>query len=416
MDAARRILLVDADQFFVAVARRADPEGAGRAARLIVGGKPGSRGVVCSASYEARAFGVRAGMSIAQAVRLCPDAMCVPVPRGACGERSRAIHSELERWAPRVEGASIDEWYLDLSGTERMYHDEPLALTARRIRDAVIAATGMTVSIGGGTSKLLAKLAVERGKPKPGTGGTGVHIVDAGAEADFMATVALADIPGIGPKLQETLTRVGLTRAAEVTALDHATLTRWLGARTASWLARRARGEDTGTVEARAPARQISRERTFDRDLHDPRDVAVALLSLATRVGDDLRAEGLACRTISVKLRDADFTSRSASRTYPDPVQSERALRETAAALLAELQRRRSTPARLVGVGLSNLSPAPDAEQIALFATTEPTVESPRDRDLSRALDAVRERYGASAIRSAAIDDRRWHSSTEESL
>src|ERR1051326_8787207 len=118
-----------------------DPDGAGKAPLLIVGGSRESRGVVCSASYETRQFGVRSAMPIARALRLCPNAMCVPVPRRACSVKSREIRGVLERYAPRVQAASIDEWYLDLGGTERLYHDEPLATTARRIRDAVLAET-----------------------------------------------------------------------------------------------------------------------------------------------------------------------------------------------------------------------------------------------------------------------------------
>src|ERR1043166_5252471 len=123
----RRILLADADAFYVAVARAIDPEGAGKATLLIVGGSRESRGVVCSASYEVRKFGVRSAMSIAQALRLCPEAMCVPIPRSACSEKNHEIRRVLERFSPVVEGASIDEWCLDLSGTESVYHHEPLA-------------------------------------------------------------------------------------------------------------------------------------------------------------------------------------------------------------------------------------------------------------------------------------------------
>src|SRR5690349_921149 len=179
---ARRILHADADAFFVSVARMTDPEGAGKATLLIVGGRPGSRGVVCSASWETRAFGVRSAMPIAQALRLCPDAMCVPVPRQACSATSKAIAAVLARFTPVVEGASIDEWYLDLSGTEALYHDEPLESTARRIRETVHKETGMWLSFGGGSSKLVAKLAAERAKPRPGTGATGVRIVEEGTE------------------------------------------------------------------------------------------------------------------------------------------------------------------------------------------------------------------------------------------
>src|SRR6478752_6261110 len=136
--APRRILLADADAFFVAVARLVDPEGAGKAPLLIVGGAAGSRGVVCSASYETRKFGVRSAMPISRALRLCPDAVCVPVPRGACSRKHREIRAVLERFAPIVQAASIDEWYLDLAGTEGIYHGEPLAETATRLRREVI--------------------------------------------------------------------------------------------------------------------------------------------------------------------------------------------------------------------------------------------------------------------------------------
>src|SRR5688572_33188989 len=125
---APRILLADADAFFVAVARLVDPEGAGKTPLLIVGGTRESRGVVCSASYETRKFGVRSAMSIAQALRLCPDAMCVPVPSKACGTKSREIRQILARLSPVIEGASIDEWYMDLSGTEGVYHHEPIEI------------------------------------------------------------------------------------------------------------------------------------------------------------------------------------------------------------------------------------------------------------------------------------------------
>src|SRR5215218_5971187 len=153
----RRILLADADAFYVAVARMVDPQGAGKAKLLIVGGSAESRGVVCSASYETRRFGVRSAMPISRALRLCPDAMCVPVPRKACSTKSHEIRTVLERFAPVVEGASIDEWYLDLGGTEKLYEGESLAMTAHRIRTEVVKQTKLSVSIGGGTSKLVAK-------------------------------------------------------------------------------------------------------------------------------------------------------------------------------------------------------------------------------------------------------------------
>lgn len=399
-----RILLADADAFFVAVARRVDPEGAGRARLLIVGGRPGSRGVVCSASYETRAFGVRSAMPISRALRLCPDAMCVPVPRHACAEASRAIRQVLETFTPVVEGASIDEWYLDLTGTERLYHDEPLDRTARRIRAAVLAQTGYALSIGGGTNRMIAKLAAERAKPSKAPDAAGVLVVEPGAELPFMRGLTLAEIPGIGPKAQERLAKVGLVTVADVLAQDEATLARWLDPSTAGWLAARARGQARSAVEPRAPARQMSREETFDRDLLRQEEIETELRHLARRVAADLREEGLAARTITVKLKTHDFVSRTASRTLAQPVESDRAIVDTGLALLADLRRRHPRPARLVGVALSNFRTARDAEQITLALTgpapgRTPAVEDARDRDLSRAVDRVRARFGDDAIR-----------------
>lgn len=421
---ARRILHADADAFFVAVARMADPDGAGKSPLLIVGGRPGSRGVVCSASYETRAFGVRSAMPISQALRLCPDAMCVPVPRQACGATSKAIAGVLARYTPLVEGASIDEWYLDLSGTEALNGGETLDATARRIRAAVHRETGMWISIGGGSSKLIAKLAAERAKPRPGTGATGVRVVDGGGEGEFMKEFDLAELPGVGPKLQSKLAALGMERVVDVLPHERATLARWIGRRPAEWLWARARGIHTTPVEARAPAKQISRETTFDRDVKESAAIGAVLRTLSATVAADLRGDKLGARTVTVKLKDSDFTSRHASRTLREPVESDRAVAEIAVALLAKLRAARMTPARLVGVALGNFMPARDAEQLGLFGaagaaggaamgasarladlagpmTTVP-VERPQDRAVSRAVDRVRERFGSDAIRTGA--------------
>lgn len=397
-----RILLADADAFFVAVARKVDPEGAGRARLLIVGGRPGSRGVVCSASYETRAFGVRSAMPIAQALRLCPDAMCVPVPRNACSDSSRAIRRVLERFTPSVEGASIDEWYLDLSGTEVLYRGESLADTAKRIRQAVLDEVGLSVSIGGGPTKLIAKLAAERAKPSKRPDGGGVFIVPDNGVLPFMQTVALADIPGIGPKLQEKLAALGLRQAADVLPHDTLTLTRWVGPKTAAWLHDRVRGVSHSAVEPRAPAKQISREETFSRDIATDAQIARELRMLAEKVGADLRSEGLGARTITVKLRDKNFNTRTASRTLDQPIESDRALIDVAQALLKKLRGLRPVPSRLVGVAVSNFGAARDAEQLSIFPTAQASEQAPereRDRELSRAVDRVREKFGDTAIR-----------------
>ena len=403
---ARRILLADADAFFVAVARMVDPDGAGKASLLIVGGTRESRGVVCSASYEARKFGVRSAMPIARALRLCPDAVCVPVPRRACSDKSRQIRSVLERFAPVVEGASIDEWYLDLAGTEALYGNEPLAATAIRMRQAVVAETALSISIGGGTSKLVAKLAVERAKPKPGSAATGVHVVAAGDEARFLETFDLAEIPFIGPRFQERLATLGMRRVPDVLQYDLPTLSQWLGAREARWLFDRVRGIDDSEVEAHGEAKSISRDETFPADIGDDEALARELLALVTRAARDLRADGLTARTITVRLRDFDFRTRQASRTLDTPVISDRVIWQVSRALLVKLRKTRRVPARLIGVGLSSLAVDTTADQLALFERADPGVaETDRDRILARTIDRVRSKFGDAGILPARLVD-----------
>ncbi len=398
-----RILLADADAFFVAVARMVDPAGAGKAPLLIVGGTRESRGVVCSASYEARQYGVRSAMPIARALKLCPKATCVPVPMKACGKVSREIRSVLMRYAPVVEASSIDEWYMDLGGTEAIYHNESLRATAHRIRSAVKEATGFSVSIGGGTNRLIAKLAVERGKPKPATTADGVHVVEPGDEGSFVSTFALADLPMVGPKFQERLAALGLRTVPDVLARDVVTLRRQLGTNAADWLWERVHGIAGAEVEGRGAPKSMSRDETFPVDLVTDEDLERELLRLVTRVASDLRQGGYAARTITVKLRDNDFRTRSARLTLADPVVTDRVIMSVATELLHKLRRSRRMPARLIGVALSSLADDPGADQLGLFAAEDPLQETERDLTIARAVDRVRERFGSRGIVPGAL-------------
>lgn len=389
---------------FVAVARLVDPAGAGRASLLVVGGRRGGRGVVCSASYEARTFGVRSGMPIAQAERLCPAAMFVPVPRHACSEKSAEIRAVLAEWAPVVEPASIDEFYLGLDGTEALYRHESLATTAARIRADVEARTGLTVTVGGGTNRLVAKLAVERGKPRPGTKGTGVHVVPPGEEAAFLATHELADIPGVGPRLSAALRRRGLVAVRDALLVDRASLCLWLGPRTGEWLYQRIRGISSAAVIPTHDAKSVSREATFARDLETEDEVQTELVRLTARVCRDLRDGGLQARTITVKLRDHDFRTRQASRTLEAPVATERGVLPVATHLLARLRAQRRVPARLLGVGLSHFSDQASQGQLALFeAPVAQPLETVRDRAVAAVVDRIQDRFGRDAIHPARL-------------
>jgi DNA polymerase-4 len=394
-----RVLLADADAFYVSVARLVDPTGAGRAPLLIVGGSAERRGVVTSASYEARAYGVHSAMPMARAVRLCPKAMVVPVPWEACAAKSREIRAVLERFAPAVEQASSDEFYVDLSGTEELYHGESLAETGRRIREAVLADTALSVSIGGGASRLVAKLAAGLAKPGPDRRGGGVHVVPTGAEGEFLRRFTLADLPGVGPKSAERLRRLGLRTVEDVLPHERRALAAWLGEREADWLFRLVRGIDDTPVEPRAEPKSISRDETFARDLETDDDLARMLAALVDRATGDLREAGLLARTVTVKVRDWDFTTRQASRTLTEAVLSDRVVGDVARPLLAKLRAARRVPARLLGVSLSGLVREDGERQLSLLPEGGGRLETERDRTIARVMDDVRERFGPEALR-----------------
>ena len=394
----RRILLADADAFYVAVARMVDPAGAGQARLLLVGGSPEQRGVVTSASYEARAHGVRSAMPMARAVRLCPGAMVVPVPWEACARKSGEIRETLRRFTPAVEQASSDEFYLDLSGTEGLYGGEPLATTAGRLREAVQRETALSVTIGGGTSKLVAKLAASRAKPGTEHAAEGVCIVAPGAEAAFLLQFALSDIPFVGPKFQARLAELGWVTVRDVVGLERSTLTARLGMREGTWLYDRVRGIDRTPVEPQREVKSLSRDETFPADLDDDAALAARLLTLADRATADLREAGRCARTVTVKLRDADFRTRQAGRTLAEPVQSDRVVYAVARALLARLRAARRVPARLIGVSLSQLSTPQASAQLPLLDVAADRPETVRDRALTQAIDAVRDKYGPGAL------------------
>ncbi len=391
----RRILLLDCDQFFVQCARLSDPEGAGREPLLLVGGSASGRGVVTSASYETRAFGVRSGMATASALRLCPQAKVVGVPRGVCGQKSHEVRGVLQKFSPVVEAASIDEAYLDLSGTEDMYHHEPLGVTAARIREAVLAETDIQTSIGGGTSKLVAKLAVSLAKP------AGVHIVEPGDEVAFMGTLQLARIPGIGPVFSEELARIGLRNVSDAQKIDEKGLIQLLGDGRGRSLYRRVRGIDESAVHSSHDTRSMSRDETFPRDLTRIEDLERELLGLAVRLGSDMRGEGLRARTITVRLRDTDFRTRQASRTVSPAIATDKALYRIGRELLAKLKRDRSIGARLIGIAATNFTGSDGVPQMGLFGedTTGAGAETEKDRRLSQAADDVRARFGSDVLK-----------------
>jgi DNA polymerase-4 len=293
--------------------------------------------------------------------------------------------------APVVQAASIDEFYLDLTGMERLLHDEPLEATAVRFRRSVLEETGISVSIGGGTRKLIAKLAAGRAKPE------GVFVVPPGQEEAFMRGFSLKEIPGVGPALEKALEDRGLLTVEDILPVERSWLERWFGVIRGGWLWSRARGLDASRVNPREPRKSVSSERTFAWDLQADAALEKELLKLVTSVGGTLRKTGLRGRTVTVKIRDEDFKTRTASHTLPEPLEADSTLLQVAGTLLKHLRKTRRRGVRLLGVGVSSLVEGEGAPQLELFGDEGPA-ESERDRTISRVVDGLKERFGDDAI------------------
>jgi DNA polymerase-4 len=250
------------------------------------------------------------------------------------------------------------------------------------------------MSIGGGTSKVVAKLAAGAAKPAPAGTGDGASVVDPGGEIEFLRRFSLAEIPLVGPRFQERLAKFGLRRVDDVLCHERRTLEAWLGEREGGWLYDRVRGIDASLVDARGESQSISRDETFPEDVADDARLERLLLERVDTATSDLRESGLLARTITVKLRDADFTTRQASRTLAEPVCSARAVFQVARELLSKLRQARRVPARLIGVALSGLVRVDVGTQLSLLDADADGIETERDRALSRALDEVREKFG----------------------
>ena len=380
-----RLMHVDLDAFFVEVCRQRMPELKG-IDRIIVGGRPDGRGVVTSASYGARKFGVRSGMPTGRALKLCPDAKVVNGKFSWYREASRKVREVLERHAPRVVMAGVDEGYLDFTGTEGLW---PVSLlpVAERIRADVKEASGLDVSIGIGPNRTIAKMGSDFAKPR------GIVEVRAGWEAGFTAGLPLRAFPGVGPKTAARLAEKGLTEAWEVQQMPLDRLQRLVG-EDATWLKLRAEGSGGTTLSQRERARSISRETTLAKDERDQARLRGILMMLTARVAAQLRDEDLEARTVVLKLRHGDFHTVTRRVTLPAPTALDAELLQAVTELLkpafAEV-RRRDLGVRLIGIGTTNLVPAapPDLFEDAARG---------KQRTLTHAVDRVREKFGFDAL------------------
>lgn len=372
---------VDLDAFYASVEQLRRPELRGKP--VIVGGAgvPGERGVVAAASYEARAFGVRSAMPLSRARRLCPQAIFVPCDFKAYREASKSVFEILDRYSPVIEPIALDEAYLDCTGQDALMG--PPASVAVRLRDEVKSRCGLDISIGVATSKLVAKVASELRKPR------GLVVVKAGEEAEFLAPLALAKLPGCGPATVARLERLGVRTIGDLAALPELLLSELFG-QYGRMLSAHARGIDSGPVMTPGDPKSISREVTFDHDQVDMTRVRETALGLLQDVGHSLRAHGLSARTVVLKIRYQPFDTQSRQATLAFPTDRDDQLADALRHIL-DTQLDRSRPVRLIGAGVSNLEAS--ATQLNLLED-----RSARKVRLDSRLDELRERYGDHVI------------------
>jgi DNA polymerase IV len=378
------ILHVDLDAFFAAVEQRDRPELRGKPV-IVGGGGPNDRGVVSAASYEARRYGVRSAMPLRTAAALCPEGVFLPVNGQLYATVSRQVMAVLRRFTPLVEQVSIDEAFIDVSGTDGLFGTGEEV--ARQMKAAIHEETGLTASVGVASNRLVAKIASDLRKPD------GLVVVPRGDEAAFLAALPIERLWGVGPSTRRALADYGVRTIGDLAALPDDLLRRRFG-RHGPELAARARGIGETEVGGHEPAKSVSQEHTFDVDTADWEMVERTLLALSEGVAGRLRADGLRCATVTVKIRDSDFVTLTRQRTLADPTDATEVIWQTAVALTRrEVHGMR---VRLLGVGASGLS---DRQQLVLFAADD------RERKATEAIDSIRQRFGPRAIRRARLLD-----------
>jgi len=379
------VLHADLDAFYASVEVLKDPSLRGRP--LLVGGV-GARGVVTSASYEARAYGCRNAMPMAQARRLCPHAVAIPPDFAGYRHWSARVMGIFQSVTPLVEPLSLDEAFLDVRGARALFGDA--VRIGRLLRARAREEAGLALTVGVAANKFLAKLASTRGKPD------GLLVVPADRAIEFLHPLPVAALWGAGHATVELLARYGLRTVGEVATTPRATLERALGPALGSHLHELAWGRDDRPVVPFEAAKSVGSEETFASDIDDPERLAREVLRCCVRVGRRLREAGLTGRTVTLKLRFADFRTITRARTLPAATDTDAELHEVAGDLLARLRLGR-VPVRLVGVAVSNLQPRGAPVQLQLGP------DRPGWEAAVRAADAVRARFGEDAVDLASL-------------
>jgi DNA polymerase-4 len=399
----RTILHVDMDAFYAAVEIVDAPALAGRP--VIVGGT-GRRGVVASCSYEARAYGVRSAMPSARARQLCPHAEFLAGRFDRYAEVSRSIHAIFEDFTPLVEGISLDEAFLDVTGSAQLFGAAPDIAAAIRAR--VATELGLSCSVGVAPVKFLAKLASEAAKPRADLRGIqpgrGVMVIRPGEELAFLHPLPIEALWGVGPATAARLRRLGVTTVGELAGIPEQTLVLAVGRAHGTHLAQLAAGVDERDVEPDREVKSISHEETYPVDLYERGDLDAEIVRMSDAVATRLRRSGLVGRTVNLKIRYGDFVTRTRSRTLSEAVAEGPTIAATAIDLLNRVDL--AAGIRLLGVGVSNLVAPADSgvEQLQLELLTggEPPGAAAW-RDASGAVEEVRRRYGDKAVGPASL-------------
>ncbi len=380
----RKILHMDLDAFFCSVEELRDPSLKGKA--FAVGGQPGSRGVVSTASYAARKYGVHSAMPTGQALRLCPHLILVSSAHANYEEKSREVMAIIADLTPLVEPLSIDEAFMDVSDLPETPRQIARSLQARINRE-----TRLPCSIGAASNKLVAKMANDFGKHhhQDPTPPNAITIVEPGKEAEFLAPLPVDALWGVGPKTAERLTALGIRTVGEIALLDALEAVRMFG-QSGLDLVERARGEDDRPVQADHSVKSISQETTFEKDVRDRNILVKTIKRLSSRVASQLRKQGLKARTVRIKIRWANFETHTRQISLSNPTDHDSVIEQTALDLFTRYWPE-GKEVRLIGVGTSQLSDQPIQMNLLDF-------QSGKEDRLLRSVDELRQRFGEKIV------------------
>jgi DNA polymerase IV len=386
-DAGCRILHVDMDAFYASVEIRDRPDLAGQP--VIVGGLSG-RSVVLSATYQARAYGVRSAMPMSRARRLCPQATVIPPRHGLYSAVSKEVMAIFHGVTPLVQPLSLDEAFLDVSGAVRLFGSP--TVIGQRIREQVAQQQQITCSVGVAPNKFLAKLASVHCKPD------GLLVIPADRVLEFLHPLPVSALWGVGERTGSTLARLGLRTVGDIARTPVSALEAELGKAAAAHLSALAWGSDSRGVETAVKEKSVGAEETFEVDVADPGVIRRELLRLSRRTSRALRSSGYAARTVTIKLRKADFSTITRSRTLAEPTDVTQQIFQTACELYAASGLSGQARLRLVGVRATGLVPAQAASTQLAFGAQPASW-----RDAETAMDRIAGRFGGDAVRPAAL-------------